>query len=261
MLWVSSTFSVDCLFVTIFLLSLVCLTFYVSFASTDPTPHKEPTKDKPVVNGFHTETEHHTESNTVSNPDHKSDSADPKSKATPKKSKLGKPGSFAYSSSSSVGSGKESRLHHPTATQSTSQLKGSYDSEGEGKDQNHMPPTRDKGESKEQRQIPAFSRSKSIPRAGLSKLHSSPSLVRKPKQVSGGEAPSDSETNEVKPEEISRPQSRLKFPGSGGHSTPSHSGRSTPSALSKSSIQRPSSRLNKPGHTSEKLGHSEEGEH
>ena len=239
----------------------------VSFdAFTEPVSDKEPTTDKPVVNGFHTDTEHHAASSRASDnePKSHSDTTDPKSQTVPKKSKFGRPGSFAYqSSTTSLGTGKESRLHQLTSTQSTSQLKGSHDSDGESKDQQrHVTPTRTDGENKDQRHIPSFSRSKSIPRTGGSKLHSSPSFVRKNmKQVGGGEVPSESETNEVKPEEIARPQSRLKFPGSGGHSTPSHSGRSTPSALSKSSIQRPSSRLSKPGFTSEKSGHSEEGEH
>lgn len=198
-----------------------------------------------VVNGVHTDSQQTGIQNGVSDSAPAPDSTAPRFLAGSKLSKLSKGSLY-----SSARPSEESPLHHSyssAANQSGSTPKVSPDPEEEDKERERKGPTR----------------SKSIPRSGVSKLHS-PAQFRKSsttKAITKGEIPSELETKEVKPEDISRPQSRLKFPGSGGCSTPSNSGRSTPSSLSRTSIQRPSSRLSKPGFTSDKPGHTDEGEH
>ena len=123
------------------------------------------------------------------------------------KSRLAKPGSGSTAGSHS----KESKLHHASVSASNIQ----------------------NGSDGHARATPNRSTS-------LSKLQS-PALMKKMKEPTKidekGEGPSERPANEDG-EMISRPGSRLKHPSSG---------RTTPSNMSRSGLQRPSSRLAKPG--------------
>ena len=160
----------------------------------------------------------HTPSSEDSTPTVNGDDVEMDSTSSHQKSRLMKPGSTA---NTSIPHSKDSKLHHSSA--SASNIKG-------GGSDGHTPP----------RSLPARSTS-------LSKLQS-PSLMKKSREPAKieekGEAPnssSDLTTNEDAAHEggvPSRPGSRLKHPSSG---------RTTPSNMSRSGLQRPSSRLAKPG--------------
>lgn len=128
-------------------------------------------------------------------------------------SKLSKHGSFSFGHSS-IGGAKESRLLKPAASKAAATAEDT---------ESVTPPTQSK--------LKAL--------AGGSKLQLL--LSHKVNDTSSsGDAPEESTANE-QPESVQRPQSRLKFPGSG---------RNTPSGLSRSGLQQPSSRLSKKGSSS-----------
>ena len=169
----------------------------------------------------------HTPSSEDPTPTVNGDDVELDSASSQQKSRLVKPGSTA---NSSISHSKDSKLHHSSV--SASNIKGGMEG--------HSPP----------RSLPARSTS-------LSKLQS-PSLMKKLKEPAKieekGEAPtSDISTNEDTAHEgggSSRPGSRLKHPSSG---------RTTPSNMSRSGLQRPSSRLAKPGFSGP-AGGDEQGE-
>lgn len=146
------------------------------------------------------------------------------------KSRLMKPGSTA---NSSIPHSKDSKLHHSSV--SASNIKG-------GVSEGHTPP----------RSLPARSTS-------MSKLQS-PSLSKKSREPAKieekGETPIGSDTSSTNEDAAhegggnSRPSSRLKHPSSG---------RTTPSNMSRSGLQRPSSRLAKPGFSGPAAGDEQGG--
>lgn len=146
------------------------------------------------------------------------------------KSRLMKPGSTA---NSSIPHSKDSKLHQSSV--SASSIKG-------GLSEGHTPP----------RSLPARSTS-------MSKLQS-PSLSKKSREPAKieekGEAPIGSDTSSTNEDSAhegggaSRPGSRLKHPSSG---------RTTPSNMSRSGLQRPSSRLAKPGFSGPSAAGDEQG--
>ena len=141
--------------------------------------------------------------------------------------KLAKHSSFSFGHSHAV---KESRLHKPAASKGTSSAEGA---------ESATPP----------------SQSKMKGLGGFSKLLSPGSKhkeIPSPQSSAGsGDAPEGAEQQpghaptDPDPALTHRPPSRLKFPGGG-----STSGRSTPSSMARSGIQRPSSRLSKMGSSS-----------
>lgn len=171
--------------------------------------------------------QNHTPSTEDSTPTVNGDDVELDSGSSHQKSRLAKPGSTA---TSSIPHSKESKLHHSSV--SASNIKAG--SEG------HTPP----------RSLPARSTS-------LSKLQS-PSLMKKSREPAKieekGEPPNDKSPNEETAHEgggSSRPGSRLKHPSSG---------RTTPSNMSRSGLQRPSSRLAKPGFSGPSAAGDEQGE-
>ena len=167
----------------------------------------------------------HTPSSEDTTPTVNGDDVELDSTTSHQKSRLMKPGSTA---NSSISHSKDSKLHHSSVSASNIR-------------EGHTPP----------RLLPAKSTS-------LSKLPS-PSLAKKSRDHAKieerGETPSsDISTNEDTAHEgggASRPGSRLKHPSSG---------RTTPSNMSRSGLQRPSSRLAKPGFSGPSAGTDEQGE-
>ena len=211
----SSLQKADIVLLQSFVFLFVCVTTGSSIMTSTHTfgqrrpPHKSGA-------GGEGSAQNHTPSTEDSTPAINGDDVELDSASTHQKSRLAKPGS-GTTVANSIPHSKDSKLHHSSV--SATNIKGG--SEG------HTPP----------RSLPARSTS-------LSKLQS-PSLMKKLREPAKieekGETPSERPTNEDAGHEGgggSRPSSRLKHPSSG---------RSTPSNMSRSGLQRPSSRLTKPG--------------